>query len=85
MGRTGAKKKTDYGTVIFHWLLVGSLGIAIATGLRIATEEPGHTWINVLDPVLPEVTVWTEHLQSAAVLIGVSVAYILYVRRLNLR
>ena len=85
MGRTGAKKKTDYGTVIFHWLLVGSLGIAIATGLRIATEAPGHTWINVLDPVLPEVTVWTEHLQSAAVLIGVSVAYILYVRRLNLR
>jgi ethylbenzene dehydrogenase/cytochrome b561-like protein len=85
VGQTGAKKRTDYGTIIFHWLLVGSLAIAIATGLRIATEAPGRTWINLLDPVLPEAAVWTDHLQSAAVLIGVSIAYILYVRRLRLR
>ena len=85
MGRRDKKKRTDYGTVIFHWLLVGSLGIAIATGLRIATEAPDRTWLNFLDPVLPKATVWTEHLQCAAVLVGLTIAYTLYMRRLRLR
>ena len=85
MGRRGTKKKTDYGTVVFHWLLVGAIAFAIATGLRIATEGPDRAWINFLDPVLPQAAVWTEHLQSAAVLIAVSVAYILYMRWLHLR
>ena len=85
MGRRDTKKRTDYGTVIFHWLLVGSLGIAIATGLRIATEAPDRTWLNFLDPVLPKATVWTEHLQCAAVLGGLTIAYTLYMRRLRLR
>ena len=84
MGRRGTKK-TDYGTVVFHWLLVGALAIAMATGLRIATEGPDRVWINVLDPILPKAAVWTEHLQSAAVLVAVSLAYILYMRWLHLR
>jgi hypothetical protein len=85
VGRRGTKKKTDYGTVVFHWLLVGALAFAIATGLRIATEGSDRAWINFLDPVLPKAAVWTEHLQSAVVLIAVSVAYVLYMRWLHLR
>jgi hypothetical protein len=84
VGRTGQTRKTDYGTVILHWLLVGLLAIAIATGLRIATESPDRTWINILDLVLPAAAVWTWHLQCAVLLIAVGVAYVVYVSRLRL-
>ena len=58
---SGRGRKTDYGTVILHWLLVGALSVAIVTGLRIAGEVPDRTWINVLDFVLPKAAVWTAH------------------------
>ena len=81
MGRNGSAKKSDYGTVILHWLLVGALAIATATGLRIAGEAPGRGWINAFDLLLPKAAVWTEHLQSAVSLIAVSVAYLVYAWR----
>ena len=31
------ERRTDYGTVILHWLFVAALGVAFVTGLRIAT------------------------------------------------
>jgi len=77
-------KKTDYGTVILHWLMVGSLAVAVATGLRIATEAPDRNWINVLDFFLPKAAVWTEHLQAAVLLIATSIAYVIYVARAGL-
>jgi hypothetical protein len=84
VGRRRRKKKTDYGTVILHWLLAGSVTVAVATGLRIATEAPNRSWIALLDPILPKAAVWTEHLQSAVLLIAVAVAYAVYVWRLGL-
>jgi hypothetical protein len=78
------KKKTDYGTVIFHWLLVALLGLAVVTGLRIATETPDRTWIGVLDALLPKATVWTHHIDAAVLLIGVGIAYVVYVSRAGL-
>jgi hypothetical protein len=84
MGRRGHTKKTDYGTVILHWLLVGLLVIAIATGLRIATESPDRDWINILDLVLPKAAVWTWHLQCAVLLTAIGVAYVVYVSRVHL-
>jgi hypothetical protein len=77
-------KKTDYGTVIFHWALAACLAVAVATGLRIATETPGRDWLNVFDFFLPKAAVWTEHLQSAVLLTGISVAYVIYVWRARL-
>ena len=53
------QRKTDYGTIILHWLLVAAVGVAFVTGLRIATEAPDHLWINALDAVLPRASVWT--------------------------
>jgi hypothetical protein len=32
--------KTDYGTVILHWLFVAAFGVAFVSGMRIATEAP---------------------------------------------
>jgi len=84
VGQRQPAKKTDYGTVILHWLMVGSLAVAVATGLRIASETPDRNWINVLDFFLPKAAVWTEHLQAAVLLIATSIAYVIYVARAGL-
>jgi ethylbenzene dehydrogenase/cytochrome b561-like protein len=78
------KKKTDYGTVILHWTMAVSLGLAVATGFRIATETPGRELLNVFNFFLPETWVWTGHLQAAILLTGTSVAYVVYVWRARL-
>jgi hypothetical protein len=77
-------RKTDYGTIILHWLMVAALGVAFFTGLRIATEAPDRGWLNVIDFLLPQVSVWTLHMKAAIVLIGVSVAYTIYLVRAGL-
>jgi Ni,Fe-hydrogenase I cytochrome b subunit len=73
--RRGAEvrqRRTDYGTVFSHWLMVIALGVAFFTGLRIATETPERTWINQFDLLIPYERVWTTHMQAAAVLLAVS-------------
>jgi len=72
-------RKTDYGTIALHWLLVAALVVALATGLSIGSEAPDRTWINVLSRMLPNAAAWTAHLQSAVALIAVAVAYAVYV------
>jgi cytochrome b subunit of formate dehydrogenase len=71
-------RKTDYGTIILHWLMVAAIVVAFVTGLRIATEAPDHAWINAIDAVLPRASVWTLHIQAAIVLVGVAIAYAIY-------
>src|SRR5215475_1728211 len=77
-------RRTDYGTVILHWLTVGSLAVAAVTGLRIATETPDHSWVGLLDLVLPQSVVWTRHMQAAVLLIAVTLAYAIYMFRAGL-
>ena len=77
-------RKTDYGTIIFHWLLVAALAIAFVTGLRIATEAPGRNWINLFDVVLPRESVWVAHMQAAVALVAVALAYTIYMMRSGL-
>jgi Ethylbenzene dehydrogenase/Prokaryotic cytochrome b561 len=72
------QRKTDYGTIILHWLLVAAIGVAFVTGLRIATEAPDHGWINMFDALLPRASVWTLHIQAAMVLVAVAIAYAIY-------
>lgn len=79
MGRSRIRdSKTDYGTIILHWALVASLVVALLSGLRIATETPDHTWINLLDNILPRSAVWTAHMPAAVVLVTVAMAYAIY-------
>jgi hypothetical protein len=77
------KRKTDYGTIILHWLLVTAFGVAFVTGMRIASEAPERGWINSFDAVLPQ-NVWVLHMQAAVVLLAVAFAYTIYVRRSGL-
>jgi hypothetical protein len=75
----GRNRRTDYGTIALHWLLVGALMVAAVTGLRIASEAPDRTWINTLDLFLPRSMVWTAHMPAALVLVAVAIAYPVYV------
>src|SRR5258708_10830254 len=70
--------KTDYGTIILHWLFVAAFGVAFVSGMRIATEAPDRLWINLFDSVLPSENVWTAHMQAAVALVAVSLAYAVY-------
>jgi len=67
-----------------HWLLVAAIGAAFASGLRIATEAPSRTWINLFDALLPRTNVWTLHIEAALALIAVAVAYTVYLARSGL-
>lgn len=78
------RRKTDYGTIILHWVLVGTFGVALFSGLRIATEMPDHGWLNLFDAVLPRNSVWVSHMQAAVVLVAVSLAYTIYLIRSGL-
>src|SRR5450755_1658440 len=77
------KRKTDYGTIILHWLLVAAFGVAFVTGMRIASEAPERSWINSFDAVLPQ-NVWVMHMQAVVVLVAVALAYTIYVLRSGL-
>jgi hypothetical protein len=78
------KRKTDYGTIILHWLLVAAFAVAFVSGMRIATEAPGRGWINLFDAVLPRQSVWVAHMQAAVALVAVSLAYAVYIVRSGL-
>src|SRR5262245_908192 len=80
-----ASPKTDFGTVVLHWTLVGLLVVSIGTGLRIATVSPADIgWLHVLDDLLPSTAVWTLHMPAAVALFGLALAYAIYVRRAGL-
>ena len=78
------RHRTDYGTIVLHWLMVAAFGTAFVSGLRIATEAPDRAWINLFDAVLPRESVWMAHMQAAVALVAVSLAYPIYMRRSGL-
>jgi cytochrome b561-like protein len=75
------RPKTDLGTIVLHWLLVGALFGAIATGLSLANEAPDHDWIAALDGIPPQSGIYAGHLRSALMLIVVAIAYPIYMWR----
>jgi cytochrome b subunit of formate dehydrogenase len=77
-------RKTDYGTVVLHWLLVGAVSVGFVSGLRIATEAPDRTWLNLFDAILPRANVWTAHIEAAVVLVAVTIAHAVYLIRSGL-
>jgi hypothetical protein len=78
------QRRTDYGTIILHWVLVAALSVAVLSGLRIASEAPDRTWINALDFLLPRDHVWTAHMQAAIVLVALMIGYPTYLAQSGL-
>ena len=78
------RRKTDYGTILLHWMLVAAICVAFVTGLRIASEAPDRSWINWIDFLLPRTGVWTSHMQAAVVLVAIAIAHAVYLVRSGL-
>ena len=78
MRRLAIRRRTDVGTILLHWLVAITLTTLIATGLRIAADEPEHAWLLVFDRLLPKRVVWTGHLPAALVLCALAAAYVAY-------
>ncbi|MGB0085850.1 MAG: ethylbenzene dehydrogenase-related protein [Rhodomicrobiaceae bacterium] len=80
-----AIKKTDFGTIILHWALVVLLLMAVGTGLRIAIGAPyDMLWLQSLDWLLPQSTVWTLHIPTGSLLFGLAVSYTIYIFKARL-
>lgn len=71
--------KTDIGTVLIHWTLVACVVVLVGTGLRIASHDPGLSWLAWFDLVLPRENLWYWHLVGAIAFVSVLAAYVTYV------
>jgi hypothetical protein len=72
------KRKTDTGTVILHWLLVGTLAVSTATGLRIASDGLSAGFVQSLADLLPAHNVWFFHIIAGIGVLVIAAAYPIY-------
>jgi hypothetical protein len=80
----GRRQRTDCGTAIFHAVLLGSVCVLLATGLRIASDDPEAAWLSLLDPLLPVEDLWYRHLVAGTILSAGLAGYGIYVVRARL-
>jgi len=71
-------RRTDFGTVVIHWIVVILFVASFVTGIRISADAPDATWSQALAVYTPqgEVVVW--HLWSAWGLAGIAVGYVAF-------
>lgn len=74
------RHRSDVGTVLLHLVLLGAFVVALATGLRIACDDPDAPWLAILDPLLPSEDLWFRHLVAGVALTGALAGYAVYVR-----
>jgi hypothetical protein len=67
-----------------HWLLVGTLILSLATGLRISADAIDSVFSRMLDPVLLQGDVISLHVLGAFALTGLVVAYAIFLWRARL-
>jgi hypothetical protein len=79
------RPKSDLGTILFHWLIVGALISAAVTGLSIAAADNPDLWaVRYLGAVLPGEDLWSWHLSFGIALLSFLLAYAVYIRRAQL-
>jgi cytochrome b subunit of formate dehydrogenase len=83
--RRRAIRKTDVGTILLHWTLVGLLTVATATGLRITLDSPDAvSWLHAFDALLPQSIVWTAHIPAGTALTALAISYTIYLMKSGL-
>src|SRR5262245_54819104 len=80
----GDRPRTDYGTAALHVVLLAAFLILLATGLRIAADDPDAMWLALLDPILPMEHLWYRHLVAAIALMSALLAYVVYITQARL-
>jgi hypothetical protein len=78
------RRSTDYGTVLFHTLLVAAFCVLAATGLRIGADDPHAAWLSIFDRVLPTGNLWFNHLAAGVALTALLAGYGCYIWRARL-
>lgn len=79
------RRSTDFGTVVLHLMLMITFVVLVATGLRLATDDPEAGWLSVLDAILPVEGLWFDHLVGGVVLAAALSGYAIYMRRARLQ
>ena len=80
----GRRPSTDYGTAALHIVLLGAFLVLLASGLRIASDDPDTMWLALLDPILPVEHLWYRHLVAGIVLVAGLAGYSVYITRARL-
>src|SRR5690349_17507364 len=81
----GRRPRTDYGTAVLHLVLLAAFLVLVASGLRIASDDPDALWLTYLDPILPIEHLWYRHLVAGLALSAALLAYFVYVSKAGLR
>ena len=80
MSRRIPVRRTDLGTIVLHWTLVGLLVVSVVTGLRIAADAPDADAIRAIAILLPSSNIWFLHILAGIGVMMVVAAYPIYMR-----
>lgn len=76
--------KTDLGTVVLHWMAAASLIWLLLTGVRIASDDVGLSWLGALGSLLPVENLWFNHMIGGYILTATIFTYAIYVAKARL-
>lgn len=83
MAKYKLKKKTDLGTIFFHWTVFVLLFVSTVTGLRIGVA-PSEGLIGEIERFFLTDNLWLYHLLAGSGMIALLAAYPVYMRRSGL-
>jgi Ethylbenzene dehydrogenase/Prokaryotic cytochrome b561 len=72
------KPRTDFGTILLHWVVASAMITSLVTGLRISADAPKAVVSKALSPVLPQGEIWSVHFVASIVLFFGATAYVAY-------
>lgn len=76
--------KSDWGTVVAHWLGVALVVFLTATGLKLLADEPDYRWLSGIAEYAPGGDPWYRHIVSGYAFAAVAVFYIAYIAKAGL-
>ena len=77
--------RSDIGTILLHWTLVGAIFASLLTGLRLSTDAEGAWFSKLFEPILPQGEIWTWHYVSAVFVLALIFAYAAYMSLARLK
>ncbi|MFI4997157.1 MAG: ethylbenzene dehydrogenase-related protein [Hyphomicrobiales bacterium] len=72
--------RSDWFTVVLHWLSAIAMFLSLFTGMRIAADSLNAVIPKMLAPILPQGEVWTVHFYAGLSFFLTATAYIIYLR-----
>ena len=72
--------KSDWYTIILHWISAFAMTLSLFTGMRIASDALDAVVPKWFLPILPQGDMWTVHFWSALSYVFAATAYLVYLR-----